>query len=951
MYIKRLSLYGFKSFALETNIDFYEGVTVVLGPNGIGKSNIVEAFLWVLGEQSTSRLRLDSSRGLESVIFHGTDSHKPSSLAEVSLTLDNKTRWIKGYDIDDVIITRKYYRKGLSEYYINNEVSRLKDIVDMFLDTGLSKNAYSVIKQGTVDTIAKQKPEDRRTLIEDAAGISKYLERRREATKKLEESENNLMAVKSSIREAEKHFKTLKDQAERTERYYKLVDERKKVQIHLSVNQIKKARATLDAHKKELEEFEAKRTELEQELKDLDNKKKDELLRFEETRALSIELDKQATLIFSELTHVERMRSQLEGQLHGISKDKEESIAKKNHIAKRLETNTEEIKTYDLEIEKINQSIEKNIEEQTRESNLIAEEQNKISEYNQNIVILTEANNKANIDIAEARERQQEVINKIIAEIGDKKRDLMQTSFYQNMDKHEQDINIGFQNLLSSIESKMRTIVDFEETNIFNNFNENSFNVLSNFVRQLKDKLEIEQKDTTLLRDIYKEYNKIKDPFIDLLFNKESTYTQKEMIDNEIKNLDTAIKNNIEEIEINNSNIKISTERIAQSNSKLTTLTVENARFEGTKHTLEEKKVMVFNAMKSLEDELKTIDEKIARLDTEFNEMNANVSEHQKKVLDLKEERTKVDKENKAKAAEIKNAESAISNFEANLSKRVKRLTDVNDGVTRLRERINQSNEKIKEVSETFYQNYGTKLEEFEAQTEGIVDEVQLKTKYDNISEKIKNLGHINEMALDEYQEAKEHYEFLVKQKEDLDKSKEEIINIITEANKKASEDFLTTFNEINTRFSDTFKTLFGGGKAGLVIQNPEDLLNSPIDIIAQPPGKKQENIVAYSGGELAMTGLALVFAIFLYRPSPFCILDEVDAALDGANIIRYKNMVKSLADKTQFLIITHDEVSATIADTYYGITAEEKGISKVFTVKIDKDGSVNGSKEAVVKD
>ena len=229
------------------------------------------------------------------------------------------------------------------------------------------------------------------------------------------------------------------------------------------------------------------------------------------------------------------------------------------------------------------------------------------------------------------------------------------------------------------------------------------------------------------------------------------------------------------------------------------------------------------------------------------------------------------------------------------------------------------------------------------------IDEDAFRVKLNAVKDKIKNLGNINEMALDEYQEAKNRFEFLSKQKEDLEKSKEEILKIIFDANKKAGEDFLKTFNEINKKFSETFKILFGGGNAGLKIQNEEDLLNSPIDIFAQPPGKRMENIVSYSGGELTMTGLALVFAIFLYRPSPFCILDEVDAALDGANIIRFKNMVKGLSDKTQFLIITHNEVSATIADAYYGITAEEKGVSKIFTVKVEKDGTVNGSENKLV--
>lgn len=949
MYIKSLSLYGFKSFAIETNIDFYEGVTVVLGPNGIGKSNIVEAFLWVLGEQSTNRLRLDSSRGLESVIFHGTDTRKPSSLAEVTLTLDNKGRWIKSYDLDIVKVTRKYYRKGLSEYYINDEAVRLRDIVDMFLDTGLGKNAYSVIKQGTVDKIAQQKPEDRRSLIEDAAGISKYLERRREAAKKLEESERNLMSVKSTIREAEKHYKSLKEQAARTEKYYALIDEKKKINITLSVNHIKKARIVLEDHTKNLEDLNQKKSSLEQELKDLDNQKRDELLRFEQTRALSIELDKQASLIFTELTHIEKMSSQIKSQADGILKDKEEALNRKQTLINRIKEDEKQIESLEIEIKNILENINQSSKDQENEQTNIANEQNKIASWNDIIATLTHTNQTSSEKVSKTREIQLEVINKIITEIDEKKRDVMGSSFYQDIDKHEQDIDIGFSNLLNSINAKMNVIEEFEEDGTLNKLNELSFSSLTGFIRDLKEHLDIEKKDTTLLQNIFKEYTKIKDPFVDLLFDKEGTYTQKENIDKEILSLENDIKNNKEEIDLINENIKEATENINKSNSRLTTLTVEQARYEGTRHTLEERKSMILKSLKVVEEEKNSLDDKIKRLEEDHKIINETIEKNNAALKELENKRLKTEKEAKLKANEIKNVESAITNMEVGLAKRVKKLNEINESLTRTYERINQTKEKIEDIYGHFYENYATKLEDFEAQTPDNIDEEALKNKLSAVNEKIKNLGHINEMALDEYQEAKNRFEFLMKQKEDLEKSKEEIMKIISDANRKAGEDFLKTFNEINEKFSETFKILFGGGKAGLVIQNMEDLLNSPIDIIAQPPGKKMENIVAYSGGELTMTGLALVFAIFLYRPSPFCILDEVDAALDGANIIRYKNMVKSLSDRTQFLIITHDEVSATIADNYYGVTAEEKGVSKIFTVKVDKDGTVNGSKEKLV--
>ena len=949
MYIKNLNLHGFKSFAIETNIEFNEGVTVVLGPNGIGKSNIVEAFLWVMGEQSASRLRIDSAKGLESVIFHGTDTRKPSSLAQVALTLDNKSRWIKKYDIDEVIVTRKYYRKGLSEYYINDEQVRLKDIVDMFLDTGLGKNAYSVIKQGTVSEIAKQKPEERRSIIENAAGISKYLERRREAAKKLEESERNLDNVKIEIKNAEKYYKSLKEQAARTEKYYSLKDEQKKINISLNVNQVKKLRITLEEQTKSLEEHNNKKQELEKELDDLDNQKQQELLKFEETRSLSIELDKQVSLIITELTHIEKMSNQLKNQLDNASKEKEETINRKNILLKRIEEDKNKIAELEEDVKTIAENIERSLKDQEIEEGNIANEQNKIAALNDQISIITQENQNAALKIADARERQLEVINKIITEIDEKKKDVMGNSFYQNIGKHESDIDIGFNNLLNSINTKMNTIKDFEEDGVLLNLNELNFNSISSFIKNLAESLETEKKDALFLQGIFKEYTKIKDPFVDLLFDKEGTYMQKEAIDKEISDLEAFIKANIEKIEEINNDIRISTENINKSNSALTTLTIERAKYETNRKASEERKDMILKSMKIVEDEFVSLNEKINRLEEDYKNLNEEYKENSITYKELEKKKSKTESESRHKANEIKKAESALSNFETSLAKRVKRLNEINENITRVSERINQSKDKINDIYTHFYENYALNLKEFEENTQNLIDEETFKNKLNTVNEKIKNLGHINEMALDEYQEAKNRFDFLSKQKEDLEKSKEEILKIIADANKKAGEDFLKTFNEINKKFSETFKILFGGGNAGLKIQNEEDLLNSPIDIFAQPPGKKMENIVSYSGGELTMTGLALVFAIFLYRPSPFCILDEVDAALDGANIIRYKNMVKNLSDKTQFLIITHDEVSATIADAYYGITAEEKGVSKIFTVKVDKDGKVNGSEEKLV--
>ena len=700
-----------------------------------------------------------------------------------------------------------------------------------------------------------------------------------------------------------------------------------------------------------MEELNNKKIELEKELKELDNQKQMELLKFEETRNLSIELDKQVSLIDKELIHIEKMSNQLKIQLENKDKEKEENINRKNILDKRIEENKNQVKELEEDIKNIIENIERALKELEAEENNIANEQNKIASLNDEIAALTQNNQNANLKISDARERQLEAINKIITEIDEKKKDIMGNSFYQNIGKHESDIDIGFNNLLNAIDSKMNSIKEFEEYNILNNFNELNFHSISGFIEKLKDSLDNEKNDALFLQGIFKEYTKIKNPFFDLLFDKEGAYMQKENIDKEIAELENHIKNNNDKIEEINNQIKISTENINRANSNLTTLTVEKAKYETNKKALEERKEIIIKNIKLIEEEVLSHNEKFNKLEEDYKNLNEEFEQNNINFKELEKKKSQMESESRSKANEIKKAESTLSNFEASHSKRVKRLNEVNDNIARISERINQTNEKIKDIYNHFYENYALNLKDFENETHNLIDEENFKNKLNAVNDKIKNLGHINEMALDEYQEAKNRFEFLSKQKEDLEKSKEEILKIIFDANKKAGEDFLKTFNEINKKFSETFRILFGGGNAGLKIQNEEDLLNSPIDIFAQPPGKKMENIVSYSGGELTMTGLALVFAIFLYRPSPFCILDEVDAALDGANIIRFKNMVKGLSNKTQFLIITHNEVSATIADAYYGITAEEKGVSKIFTVKVDKDGTINGSKDKVVSE
>lgn len=954
MYIKKMEIFGFKSFADKTDIEFFEGITAVLGPNGVGKSNIVEAFLWVLGEQNSSRLRIDRSDGQKGLIFHGTEVRKPLSIAQVALVIENKSKVdgepLVNIDADEIEVRRKLHRSGASEFFINDEPVRLKQITELFLGTGLGKNSYSVIKQGMVAEIANQTPEQRRKHIEEAAGVSKYLEDKRAALKKLDDSEANLKNVNTMIREVEKQYKTLKEQAEKTERFHKIDGERKKAKIDLNLINVLKAKQTAEELKKTGEELSVEKNALERELTELDDRKKLELERVEQLRHQAGSLEKRSLQIFEEMSHLRRYVESFKGQQTNALSELEEAKNRKENLQQKISGYNESIAELDAEYAELSDKIA--AEDARREQNtaLIEEEKQNIGKCKGRLGQIHEENAKIHEELVNFRAEQKDIIDKIIEEIDKKKKNVEHLSIYNDYEKREHDIEIGFNNILDSLKNKIERIKEFEDIGVFDNFSDASYKQLCDFVKSLKEKLSMELANTGFLKEIFEEYNQIKDPFMELLFSQEGIYRQKEEIDEKIRSMEERIVALSEESEDINKSISASREKIENAMSVEAQISTTLSRLRERKRSIEQSRARYLSDKEYMEKEIETNAAKLEKIENHIKSLDSELESNVNRLKKLEEQKAEVETQSKEKGKELKEAEKGIEGAQTEHNKKVKKLQEINAKSIRLQEKLLSIEERIEKTYNDFFENYSTNLKDFESKFElQKADEEALKAKVQKYNEQINRLGHINEMAQEEFYEAKERLNFLNEQKNDLEKSRDEIIAIIEQSNKEAAGRFEQTFHEINENFKLMFQALFGGGDASLSMTDSSRLLETGIEIFAQPPGKKMESIISYSGGELTKIGIALIFAIFKHKPAPFCVLDEVDAALDAANVMRFRELVKDFSKHTQFLMITHNENTATVANTYYGITAAEKGVSKIYSIKIDEQGKINNNQNVTI--
>lgn len=1181
MYLKRLELQGFKSFADKTVLEFRPGITSVIGPNGSGKSNISDSIRWVLGEQSMKSLRGSNS---SDIIFAGTQNRKSLGFAEASIVIDNSDGKLP-IEYNEVTVTRKIYRSGETGYFINKTPCRLKDITELFMDTGIGKDGYSIIGQGKIDEILSNKSEDRRKIFEEAAGIVKYRTRKQESEKKLEQTKLNLLRINDILAEIEANIEPLKVQSEKAKKFLDLREELKSIEVGLFIHNI-------ETYKQKLEEI-AKDQEVINSQYEEEDKKQEEMRNLKEELKQEIDnitskIEEMQNLGFESTNKIEKINSDINVSKERIENNKQNSARFKDEIEEvkvrneeleeekkqkqekkiNLNTNREKfekelqekeeklqelsknLSTKELEMEEKKKKVEENIDlkyevasqintQDINYENLIKRQKTVKQEINNTISELDESRmNKQEISkgFFEIEAKRNEAVRKIEETNNTKKQSIEKLKEYENKinnlnydlrmkdSRHkflietekekegyiksvkslllecekntslnkgmngvlanlisapeeyetaiEMCLGAALQNVVTETEEDAKKLIDFLRQE---NLGRASFLPITAVKGKKLEK--INDKGISgiigIASDLVKYNKKYEQIVLNLLgrtvivdemnnaisLAKKNNYTfrivtlkgdlinpsgamtggsvSKKTVNilgrgREIENLEKQIKKiekniqeqteekqnyeksienilkNAEELEKDLQEIDIvyATEKqkmvsveenISKIENRLEKLKLETVQIDEQKEenrkVKQEKEEQISSLTKEIE-ELNTIIEEFVKdnkdsqnyiddLNFDITNLKISVSSFDESNISLDEmiERINTDIENNN--ISIKNKEEQITNI-ANeneiLEKNIENLklqieqikTEVENGSNTIEELKNsriEKNEKLSKMESDIAEKFkiiedlkeqivkiDVKKTKLEQDIEQIVNELweeyeitpnnaQEFTKPTNIAQatktvhnlrnEIKNLGSINIDSIEEYRKTKERYDFMSEQRLDLEGTSTKLRKIIAEMTETMKTQFTEKFSIINKNFNEVFIELFGGGKAELILEDENNILECGIDIRVQPTGKKLQNMMLLSGGERAFTAIALLFAILRINPAPFCILDEIEAALDDVNVYRFADYLKKFSSETQFLVITHRKGTMESADTVYGVTMEENGISKLLSMKL----------------
>ena len=1166
MRLNKLILKGFKSFANKTEIVFTPGVTTIVGPNGSGKSNISDAVRWVLGEQSNKSLRANKA---SDVIFQGTEEKKALGYSQVSIVFSNDDNALP-VEYQEVEVTRRMYRSGESEFFINNKKARMKDVRELFLDTGVGKDGYSIIGQGRIDEILSNKPEDRRAIFEEASGVSKYRYKKEESLRKLDKTEANLLRIKDILYEIEQNEARLKGESEKAREYKGLMEEYKKVDVSISYNAYEKIEKNLlkfTADKERLiddlklseiknKEVEESAAPLQAELKkyealidEIKEQRNKDLRDFDINRQ-KLEINKEKLrsiedkVLDNKLKEKEHENKLLESEekiktLSLVKKSSEETLLK---IANDLEALKNENASYDRtsyddamnmglaldkELEALRLSIEnKNNNKATQNEKLtdiekkISDKENELNKQNDEF---DKANNNLN-DLTKTFSEKEELYkiakDEITAKVDDlaKSKDAyfalendirvleksyeMHKNLEENLDgyyrsvkeiakaakknyfKSESRLVVDIFNcdekhslaIESALQSNLQAIVidrddDAKEYIDFlkkNNYGRATFYPLNRYTSRSNENYNINDKDaigfaselitydkkydnlfksllqrtvvtTTFdaalrISKVHKQYryvsldgqiinssgsivggSQVKSSFISrkhmltklmeeikekkksleaakaALINKEEELkTEKTFYDKlneEIIAINEKINSAKKEINSLEINIAFAQRDISEAKTQREELTksleaLEEELAQGAKD-LEELKSKKLEHEKTIEAEkelIKGFEEEKDRRNEKLLQISVEKSTFEAK-LERTEEDIAISQEYIAKSQEIKDGlasefkelnknKEALENENASIMDFLKKneeleqeyidkinqktdekekvlskifdlqneIKSCQEGIIAIKDEINK-NEVLLARNEVMKDNIKEKLSnDYFINVENIDKEslVKASTKdLKELQEKIDALGDVSLSSIKEYEDTLTRLEFLRKQYDDMQESKDDLLNIIDDIDETIKIKFKDNFNIIQGYFSEIFQNLFGGGEARIYISDESDILNSGIEIEARPPGKSMQSLSLLSGGEKTLTAIALLFAVLKSKPSPFCILDEIDAALDDANISKYTAYLDRIKDETQFILITHRKVTMEISDAIYGITMKEKGISSILSMKL----------------
>ena len=1178
MYLKKLELQGFKSFADKTTLEFKPGITAVIGPNGSGKSNVSDAVRWVLGEQSVKALR---GSKLEDVIFAGTQARKSVSFAEVDITIDNSDGKLP-VDYSEVTVTRRVYRSGESEFFINKNQCRLKDIVELFMDTGIGRDGYSIIGQGRIDEILSSKSEERRNIFEEASGIVKYRTRKEEAERKLENTQQNLVRINDIVKEIETQIGPLEKQSEKAKRFLELREQLKYLEVGLLISNINKGKVKLEELSAQSEEIEGQVEDENTKLNALQNLKEEIRVATEE---ITLNIEKLQNSVFEAQNGIEKQKADkgiyLERTIHNKENDEkfskeieefkarkielenekeerrtkkerlfndkkrfEEELKEKEEEFERLSLNLtgeqkkiEELKdkimqNIDLKFEKlevlgdlgasseadsrrikqIDEEVADNIHELdkekmkkedetlllnkvTKERNELAEKINKLSniklEYNEKVRDYEDGIRNAlnEINVKEARhkflvetEKEFEGYNRAVKEVLTKcQKDkefgknicgalaslisvpseyetaiemVLGASIQNIVSETEEDakkaINylkennlgrasflpisavkgiklkenpkgeagyIGIASDLITYDSKYENIVVnlLGKTVVVSNMDEavkiakkykyafrivtldgdvvnpsgqmsggSAFKKTTSILSRSREIAELE----TLIKSLNKKQEKLVKELEDYKKTADEALSEFDMLDQSLQQVNisfatesekmAAIDSNIERMTkkneiLNQEKIKL-IEQVEQIKLDIQSIQelVDNAEKENEswqvvvnefaeKNAEQQKAIDDLNSdimdlkisLSSFDESSNSMDEIIARIDQDINNCDENVKKREEEkanmLVENEEMQAKIlesDNEIQKKEEEIKKLELEVAELRQNRETKSVEIVDTERGIEGqfktldiLREQFNKLEVKrtkiemdIETIQNKMWEDYETTPNTAQNYAEVTPTTHKEVEKYKG---EIKALGSININAIEEYKALKDRYEFLSTQKDDLEESEKSLNKIIDDMISLMKIQFVEQFTLINKNFGEVFVELFGGGQAELKLADENNVLESGIEINVQPPGKKLQNMMLLSGGERALTAIALLFAILKLSPSPFCILDEIEAALDDVNVYRYAEYLKKFSKETQFLIITHRKGTMEAANTVYGATMQEHGVTKLISMQL----------------
>jgi chromosome segregation protein len=975
MYLKSIKLDGFKSFANKTAFEFKKGITAIVGPNGSGKSNIVDAVRWVLGEQSVKSLR--GGKEMSDVIFSGSDTKEALNKASVILTFDNTDKYLNS-EFTELEIKRTIYKTGESEYFINNAKVRLKDIQDLFIDSGASSDSFNIISQGNIAEIVNSKPIDRRIIFESAAGVLKYKKRKEESLRKLEKTKDNLASVNLVIDELSTTVLPLKEEAEVARKYVELKEELKESEISLTTKDIttyneeyKKLKSEEEELQKELEKKEKISLDNKTEKLKLDIYKLDD--KISQSNKELLELTEEISLLDSE------KRINVERYKYEYSEDKV-----KNNLLNLKEEELsliKEIEVLNNEIDTINKNIndKKNIVFKDNEElkGLQAKLNNYTSDLNKYNKNKLDIQNK--IDIIENNIQNNNMLPKSVQNILNNPRLKGIHNTLGNLISVSDEYLLCTDVVLSS--TKNFLIVDNETSskNAINYLKENKLgratflplNIIkprsvpidildriikvNGYIGILSELISYDDKYASVIENQLGNVIVVKDIDSMNLIAKILDYKYRVVsLDGSIIyaggsisggsiyksntiNLKDELNDNINKL--NDINIKI--EELEKDISKIN----EEIEILNNNLTNNTKELINNNAIK--ESKINILDEKELKLKTLKNDIDglSNVNENKldKKIDDImnKLNNLLMEKEKKEQhISELKDKKEDINNklkeLEDEVSKANSEYRSLSNRLNVVSTELGKINVKLDNLllylNDEYHLTYEYALINYPLE----IEENLVRDKVKKLKHEIKLLGEVNVGSIKEYERLSERYEFLTNQKQDLELSMNNLYEIISEMDNIMVDKFKNTFDKVSEEFSKVFKIMFNGGVGKLELTDKNDYLNTGIDMIIIPPGKKINSTQSLSGGEKSLTAICLLFAILNVSPVPFIILDEVEAALDETNVDLFGEYLNKKKSDSQYILITHKKRMMEYADVLYGITMQNAGISKIVGVKLE---------------